>query len=410
MRAWYILPLLIGCGPDFEPRAFVRGPFVKVSSNDFQLGDMVTVKGISATVPQDFVNFAVEVPAEALGAGRHLVEVHVDRGGSTSTRTVDVLITEKNVAPQVRIGPCESGKSAEKRELSVTFTSDVWLYGFDQTEDRCRIPNGQFTAPVTANADARVTIAGEPIALDGGHGVWSELPMHTLGASVTLDMLGPGGRRNWTATLPVEVERPSGSASFEVQVAAPIANVVEALRKQLVALEPGQPVPWTSTPNDGAPRVIAMVTKEATATVGGEERKKVAPGFWGIRAIGPAGATLGEIDLFAVATPVDVTRNGSCAYKAMPGSPSLANEVHSISLDVMVVNAAGDEVAQRRFDAPAKARCPRSITGEQGKTVAIWSGPRDTDVMTWLNSVGNGKQQNAPEQQRESLQSSLGGL
>ena len=151
------LLLLAACGPSFEPTVFADGPFILIGSYDFEEGDVVTAGGVSGTVGDDFVNFKVEVPAESLGVGTQPLEIQVDRGGSVGSQTVEVTVTEANLATQLQLGPCD-GMAQGEEVIVVTTTSSAWMYQYGKEADDCRVIDGA-RAPDDVAADIRAVLA-----------------------------------------------------------------------------------------------------------------------------------------------------------------------------------------------------------------------------------------------------------
>ena len=65
----------------------------------------------------------------------------------------------------------------------------------------------------------------------------------------------------------------------------------------------------------------------------------------------------------------------------------VGNRIVKFGLDVVVVDAGGNEVARRAFPTASKASCPEAIAGERGETVMITSGPESAEVYGWLEQV-----------------------
>lgn len=388
-----LLLLLAACGPSFEARALVDGPFVRVSSYDFEAGDVVSVGDVSREVGDDPFDFHLDVPVESLGVGAHALEVTVDRGGSVSTKTVEVTLTEKHLETYLQLGPCDSMVTGDDLVLVKT-TSPVWKLPFGWEEDTCRVLDGQLSIPVLANADATVTIGGEPVALEGGRATWTGFNLGLLTGQVPLTQLGSTleGNVDITATVPVVVRRPGQEdVTQTVTMTVPVRALRSHAQDQLQALTPGEAPRWPRSAHDGAPRGLVMAAKESSVTLDGEARSAVPGGYWPVRTLGPEGATADQVDLFAVATPVDITPNGSCRFNVvMSGHGGLSNKLFDQGYEVVVYDPAGKEVARRTFPKPSKPSCPSSISGTGEKTIVLWNPPPSADVLRWLETVRSG--------------------
>lgn len=150
---------------------------------------------------------------------------------------------------------------------------------------------------------------------------------------------------------------------------------------------------WPRTPHTGPARAILLTTVGAEVTVDGEKILAL-PRAYAAPLVTPMDPSLtaSEVDLFAVARPVNVTDAGACTGYSMvlSGGGVPRSVLYGMGLEVVVHDAAGAELARKTFPGPAKPRCPDSLVGMGGKTTVLFDTPDPGDVLTWLESVRTG--------------------
>lgn len=385
------LVLLAACGPSFEPLSTVSGPFVNVRSYDFEPGDIVTVGEHSATVGDDHRSFRLEIPAAALGEGEHTLSVQLDRGGTVVARELTVEVPAKALEPYLRIGPCDSmirGADA----ISANLTSDAWVQTgtsarVSDDEIRCRLERDT-AVPVTANHGATVTIHGQPVEMTKGRGSWSGGQRLFFNA-LTLEHMNaptaaPSEPHKVQAVLALDGHDP---VTYDIAVTVLPGEVRRSISRIVRSIEPGEPPPFPRTAHDGPPRSAVLVSKLVSLTVDGEERGAVPGAYSSPLGVGQEGSRADQLDLFAVATPTDLTELSPCVYVAVTGGRAPRNVRYSMGLDVVVFDPAGEEVARKSFSKPQQPSCPGHLSSVDGKTVLLTAPPSPSQVLAWLEEV-----------------------
>ena len=404
----FFLALLTACGPEVDAVARAEGPFVVVEVRSALPGDVIRVGDARLEVAEGGVGFpTLRLGAETLGVGEHTVTVLLNRAGDEGEGSARVTVEAKNVAPQVILGPCitapadadpEKAKGRDRETLIVTFSSAAWttINGSLNPSgggEKCLVRESVLKVPVVTHNDATVSLFGAPLPLV--EGVWSvELGLFGGGLPLTVFAEAKESAEPVRAELTLTVARP-GMEPVTVPVAAELrrASLRDAMSARLAKLSSGEAPVWPRTPHTGPARAILLTTVGAEVTVDGEKILAL-PRAYAAPLVTPMDPSLtaSEVDLFAVARPVNVTDAGACTGYSMvlSGGGVPRSVLYGMGLEVVVRDAAGAELARKTFPGPAKPRCPDSLVGVGGKTTVLFDTPDPGDVLTWLESVRTG--------------------
>jgi hypothetical protein len=389
---------LPGCGPKIEASARTEGPFVRVQVYRLQPGDLVQI-GTNAPIPADEQGGAdVELPAEEVGAGERTVDVRVERKGHGSTKKVKVTVGPDALAPFLQIGGCHPSDAAKAKDdprkripylhlEGVGWTADRHLlYPQPQAKNVCRFESdGRVRVDVTANADAQVTVDGEPIALTRGRGE-ATLGLRPILHGLSLrSVLDAEKRVPLKGELPAQVTHAGATKSVRLALSIDRDEAESVLEGQLRTWQPGMPLPWPRSETAGPARAVVLVASPAPVQVDGQTRHLVPTPT---EAVGPAEARGDEVDLVARATAVGVTKLPSCGgYRTFGSSGGLANVRFTMGVEIEVYDRTGASIAKRRFPAPPKGDCPSSLSGRRGETIVLQDTPELEPIRAWLSSV-----------------------
>jgi len=188
----------------------------------------------------------------------------------------------------------------------------------------------------------------------------------------------------------LEVSRGGQTERFGLHVELSLRDVRKVLAASLRGVEAGKPVSWPRSPAAGKPRGIALALKHVEVSVAGKARS-VLPDSYSMPLVAGAEHKADELDLFAVATAVDVTSLGACkGYSSIGGGGGVRNAGFKFGFDVQVYDHTGKQVAERSFPKPKKTSCPDDLSGKRGETVVLLWAPDNDDVQKWLDSQVQG--------------------
>lgn len=404
-RRWLFLSTLLlscspgCCGPKFDAYASMDGPSVSVSVHGLEKGDVVTVAGVSQTVEPGEFSARVSIPADKIGAGDQKLEVTLNRGSKTATRTVKLKVPDQALAPQVLLGPCTKEETAIAptgfdRKTPLEINTDAWTGSHvPGLKNTCNLQaDGKAHVQVRSHSDATVSVGGKPVSLQAGAGELAfDLGSLLRGLSLAELTEDDPRRTPVNAALDISVSRAGKSRAYKATLTASRNDLRNALQSSLTGWKARTAMPWPHAPHSGGPRAAVLVTTRVEIQVDGKPDWIINTAYADPVPVGPAAAKADEVDLVARATQVDLTNVGSCTgYNTIYGSGSVRNVGYKTSLEVEVWNEQGAVVAKKKFPAPAKTECPESLSGVQGKTtVLIWM-PERKAVVDWVESVRRG--------------------
>ncbi len=377
----------IACGPRFDAEAEVRDHRVHIQVRKLQPGDEVELPGFDEAVGTVEHGYArIEIPAERMGAGKHEIEIEVTRGDRKKTQKISVDVPAAALKPFLRISGCAALEEGQYGNGSAKLKSSALRPGTSQ--QHCRLqPNGALELTLQANTDAKVKLGEQLAKLDGGTGT------AMLSVQPLLHRLSLGSVSNAKASgeLPLEVQatstRDGSTQTFAIQLEVELNAIRNALFDSVLEMDGGKPATWPRSAHTGKPRGAVLAAKRHPARVDGKDQTVMHPAFTRMLVAGED-SKLDQIDLFAVATPSDVTGRKPCTgYTTIAGSGSVRNRGFVMGFDVKVYDHSGKQVAAKSFAKPKDPRCPSSLSGTRGKTTILVWAPAEKDVESWLATL-----------------------
>jgi hypothetical protein len=357
-------------------------------------------------VGEGVVGLTLRLGAET-SASVSTLTVTLKRAGDEGEGEAKVTVEAKNVAPQVILGPCstapadaqaEKSKGRDRETLLVTFSSAAWTTISGSLHpsgggERCLVRESVLKVPVVTHKDATLSLFGAPLPVVDG--VWDvELGLFGGGLPLTVFAEARESAEPVRAELPLTVSRP-GVAPVIVPVTAELrrAALRDAMPTRLAKLSPGEAPVWPRTPHTGPARAALLTTVGAEVTVDGQKIVAL-PRAYSAPLITPEDPSLtaSEVDLFAIARPVNITDAGPCTGYSMvlSGGGVPRSVLFGVGLEVVVLDATGAERARKTFPGPATPRCPSSLVGVGGKTTVLFDTPNTAEVLSWLESARTG--------------------
>lgn len=373
---------LAACGPRIDGDVAVNETEVEVNLRSLKSGDVVSVVGVEVppvTATHKYVT--LKIPAENIGEGAHKLEVQVQRGAKTKSKSFDVNVPASALAPYLRVF-CGSHKDAPGRSK----ISGAAVPGYLKSPSCPLTSGGGVAVRVETHADAVLTQDGAVIAHDpSGEAQLSLQPALKRASLRGVGDTKLGGEFPFDSVL--SVSRGGKTQSFPLHVELSLRDLRKVLFESVLAVEPGKPVLWPRAASTGKPRGVAFALRTFEVTVAGKQRA-VRPEAYASPLVAGTEHKADEVDRFAVATPTDVTKLKSCTgYRTISGSGGVRNVGFKFGFDVKVFDAEGKQVAERSFTKPAKTRCPDYLSGKPGETKVLVWGPDREPVQQWLESL-----------------------
>lgn len=386
-----------GVGASIETSVTITGPVAEVVVHRVREGDVVTVDGRSRTADARSAALVFELPTDRFEDGA-TVEVTRTRAGATARMSLGAEVADEAREPRLVLWRCAAdpagapvhGSDDRRATIGVWITSDAWFVkSTARPRELCVVQaDGRARLPVAAHADATVTIAGRPVALVDGRGehvidLASLVPELSLG-----ELAGDGGRRDEARTVTVDaiVTRAGRSRTYALDVELEREDVRVAMHRAFTSWDGKAAWPWPRTPHVGPARGAALVTHDLAVDVDGAPRRTMNGWYAFSRVVGGA-ARLDELDLVAIATPVDATNAGSCRYTTVEGAGPVRNVVYKVGLEVVVRDATGAEVARRTWPAPKQLDCPDALASRDDRTRLLVTTPRPEPILAWLDGL-----------------------
>lgn len=383
------LVTLSACGPRFDASASTKGSKVSVYVRKLKAGDEVRIQGFDgATATAKLSHAIIDIPAEKVGAGEHELTVEVTRGNKKKAKKISVSVPESALAPFLRVTSCTRQMKGKYSNGSVKVQSKAWPAS--SVAQSCMLtPSGTIELQLSANADAVVKAGDTPVELDHAVGT-AKLPITPVLHRLSLRGVGDSKA---SGEFPLEVQltstRGGNTVSYPLEAKVEMRAIRSALFDSLLAMDGGKPATWPRSAHDGKARGAALVVKAHPVKVDGKEQTVRNSAYSGVLVAGDEHKT-DEIDLYAVATPSDVTNRGACrGYVTISGAGGVRNTGFVMGFDVKVFDHSGKQVAEKSFPRPKKTRCPTTLSGTQGKTTILVWAPNKSDVQKWLDGLVN---------------------
>ncbi len=379
--------MLAACGPRFDANADVRDSKVTVHVRKLKAGDEVSIKGIEgATATAKFSSATIDIPAEKVGEGQQELTVVVTRGSKTKSKKVNVTVPAAALAPFLTITGCEGFTKGNYGAGAVKMKSKG-MPSYTK-EQRCALqPSGAIALKLKANADAEVKVGDTKAQMGDGVGI-DLLPITPVLHKLSLRGVGDSKA---SGEFPYSVQATSSrggkTVTYPVDLTIELKAIRSALFDAVLETDGGKAARWPRTAHDGKPRGVAFAAKRHPVRVDGQDQTILNSSYAQVLVAGGEHKA-DEVDLFAVASPSDVTKRGACTgYRTISGVGGVRNTGFVMGFDVKVYDHTGKEVASKVFSKPKKTRCPSTLSGTRGKTTILVWAPNKADVEQWLESL-----------------------